>query len=167
MLLVKIRNISFRAKMTALFAIVCMFSVSVSGMIYYRFAEKEIEHNFTQNAESLTEQMKNTLDTRLGVIRRTVFSALTNRAFTQPLGEYLNDPTIERQVALSGVSANWLKNIGQAEPLIHSVILCTEKGYFDDYTRVRNWDFQFDTSSFGQYLYQAFYGAGCASGYGR
>ncbi len=154
MLLVKIRNISFRAKMTALFAIVCMFSVSVSGMIYYRFAEKEIEHNFTQNAESLTEQMKNTLDTRLGVIRRTVFSALTNRAFTQPLGEYLNDPTIERQVALSGVSANWLKNIGQAEPLIHSVILCTEKGYFDDYTRVRNWDFQFDTSSFGQYFKQ-------------
>ena len=90
MLLVKIRNISFRAKMTALFAIVCMFSVSVSGMIYYRFAEKEIEHNFTQNAESLTEQMKNTLDTRLGVIRRTVFSALTNRAFTQPLGEYFD-----------------------------------------------------------------------------
>ena len=134
--------------MTVLFAVVCIFSASVSGMVYYRFAEKEIVSNFTQNAQGLTEQMKNTLDTRLGAVSRRVFSALTNRSFIQPLGEYLSSPTLERQVAVSSEASNWLKDIGQAEPLVHSVMLCTDKGYFDDYTRVRKWDFDFSSSSF-------------------
>lgn len=134
--------------MAVLFAVVCIFSASVSGMVYYRFAEKEIVSNFTQNAQGLTEQMKNTLDTRLGAVSRRVFSALTNRSFIQPLGEYLSSPTLERQVAVSSEASNWLKDIGQAEPLVHSVMLCTDKGYFDDYTRVRKRDFDFSSSSF-------------------
>ena len=138
--------------MTLLFAVVCIFSASVSGMVYYRFAEKEIVSNFTQNAQGLTEQMKNTMDTRLGAVSRRVFSALTNRSFIQPLGEYLSSPTLERQVVLSSEAANWLKDIGQAEPLVHSVMLCTDKGYFDDYTRVRKWDFDFSGSSFAPYF---------------
>lgn len=121
-------------------------------MVYYRFAEKEIVSNFTQNAQGLTEQMKNTMDTRLGAVSRRVFSALTNRSFIQPLGEYLSSPTLERQVVLSSEAANWLKDIGQAEPLVHSVMLCTDKGYFDDYTRVRKWDFDFSGSSFAPYF---------------
>lgn len=151
-MLLKIRNTSFRMKMTLLFAVVCIFSASVSGMVYYRFAEKEIVSNFTQNAQGLTEQMKNTMDTRLGAVSRRVFSALTNRSFIQPLGEYLSSPTLERQVVLSSEAANWLKDIGQAEPLVHSVMLCTDKGYFDDYTRVRKWDFDFSGSSFAPYF---------------
>lgn len=148
----KIRNISFRRKMTLLFAIVTTISVSGSGIAYYGFTQREIVDRFTENAESMVTQMENILNIRLETVDRKAFSALTNSSFIQPLNEYLNEPNLEREAAISSDAANWLKEIGQAEPLIHSVFLCTDQGYFDDYTKVRNWDFDFENSKIGQYF---------------
>ena len=56
MLFRRIRNISFRKKMTLIFAVVCTFATCIVGILYYKFAENEIVKNFTANAESLVSQ---------------------------------------------------------------------------------------------------------------
>lgn len=148
MLLKRIRNISFRRKMTLIFTIVCTFSLCVAGILYYQFAEKEIVDNFRANAESLVGQLENTLDARLEAVNRRAFAALTNDSFTRPLTNYVNAPDMEKEVALSGAAMSWLKDISLAEPLVHSTLLYTDKGSWDDYTRVRNWEFDFKESTF-------------------
>ena len=79
MLFRRIRNISFRKKMTLIFAVVCTFATCIVGILYYKFAENEIVKNFTANAESLVSQLGNTLDTRLEAVNRRAFAALTNQ----------------------------------------------------------------------------------------
>ena len=138
MLLKRIRNISFRKKMTLIFTVVCTFSLCVAGILYYQFAEKEIVDNFRANAESLVGQLENTLDARLEAVNRRAFAALTNDSFTRPLTDYVNSPDMEKEVALSGAAKSWLKDISLAEPLVHSTLLYTDKGSWDDYTRARN-----------------------------
>lgn len=148
MLLKKIRNISFRKKITLIFTIVCTFSLCIAGLLYYQFAEEEIVDNFKANAESLVSQLENILDARLEAVNRRAFATLTNSSFTQPLGDYVNAPSTKKEVALSGEVAHWLKDISLAEPLIHSTFIYTDKGSWDDYTRARNWEFDFKNSSF-------------------
>lgn len=150
MLLKRIRNISFRRKMTLIFTIVCTFSLCFAGILYYQFAEKEIVDNFRANAESLVGQLENTLDARLEAVNRRAFAALTNDSFTRPLTNYVNAPDMEKEVALSGAAMSWLKDISLAEPLVHSTLLYTDKRSWDDYTRVRNWEFEFKESTFGE-----------------
>lgn len=147
-----LRNISFRRKMTLIFTIVCAFSTGIAGILYYGYAEREIINNFTANASSLVNQMENILDARLEAVDRRAFAALTNSSFTQPLGDYLSRPDTKKEVALRGEAANWLKDIRQAEPFVHSAFLWTDKGLFDDYTMARNWDFRFEDSPFCGYF---------------
>lgn len=152
MLIKGIRNISFRKKMTMIFAIVCAFSTCISGILYYKFAEKEIVENYTANAESLVNQWENTLDTRLEAVDRRAFAALTNQSFILPLGEYLNAPDIRKEVEISGKAAYWLRDISLAEPLVNSALIYTDRGCFDDYTKVRDWTFDFSKSEFQEYF---------------
>lgn len=148
MLMRKIRNISFRKRMTLMFAVVCTGLLCITGILYFQFAEEEIVDNFRANAESLVGQLENTLDTRLEAVNRRAFAALTNSSFMQPLSDYVKAPTTRKEAALSGEAASWMKDISLAEPLVHSTFLYTNKGSWDDYTRVRNWDFDFEESAF-------------------
>lgn len=150
MLLKKIRNISFRRKMTLIFAVVCIFSLYITGIVCYIFAEEELVDNYTANAESLVSQLENTLETRLETVDRKAFAALTNNSFIGPLNDYVNAPAKKKEMELSSNAAYWLKDIRQAEPLVHSIMLCTENGNWDDYTMVRNWEFSFKESTFGE-----------------
>mgnify|MGYP001851967315 CR=1 FL=1 len=147
-----IRNISFRKKITLIFAVVCTFSTCIAGILYYRYAQKEIEDIFRENAESLADQLENTLDSRLEAVNRRAFAALTNSSFIQPLNDYLDSPSLAKEIALSSEAANWLKDISLAEPLVNSTLLYTEQGSWDDYTKSRNWEFDFENSKFAQYL---------------
>lgn len=153
MLFRRIRNISFRKKMTLIFAIVCTFATCIGGIFYYKFAENEIVKNFTANAKSLVSQLGNTLDTRLEAVNRRAFSALTNQAFIQPLNEYMHDPDLEKEVILASEVAYYLKDISRAEPFVNSTMIYTSAGIWDDYTKIRKWDFDFEQSVFGK-VYQ-------------
>lgn len=155
MLLKRIRNISFRNKVTLIFTVVCTFTTCIAGILYYNFAENEIVDNFTANAESLVSQLGNTLDTRLEAVNRRAFAALTNQSFIRPLSEYIAEPDMKKEVALSSETANWLKDISRAEPLVSSTLLYTDSGAWDDYTKARKWDFKFEESSFWEVYSQA------------
>lgn len=150
MLLKKICNISFRKKLTLIFIILCILTTCIGGILYYSFAEREIVDNFTKNAESLANQLGNTLDARLEVVNRKAFAALTNDSFIPMLTDYLEKPDLKKEVKLEGEAARWLKDIRMTEPLIHSVFLYTDKGSWDDFTEKRIWEFNFWESSFGK-----------------
>lgn len=40
-----LRDISFQKKMSLIFTVVCAFSTSVGGILYYQFAQREIVTN--------------------------------------------------------------------------------------------------------------------------
>lgn len=46
-----------------------------------------------------------------------------------------------------------LRDISLAEPLVHSTLVYTDKGIWSDFTRYRNWDFDYEKSAFGE-IYQ-------------
>lgn len=150
MLFRRIRNISFRKKMTLIFAVVCTFATCIVGILYYKFAENEIVKNFTANAESLVSQLGNTLDTRLEAVNRRAFAALTNQAFIHPLSDYMRSPDLEKEVVLASEAAYYLKDISRAEPFVNSTMIYTSMGAWDDYTKIRKWDFDFEQSVFGE-----------------
>ena len=79
-----LRDISFQKKMSLIFTVVCAFSTSVGGILYYQFAQREIVTNYKANAESLAVQLCYTLDARLQAVNRRAFAALTATSFISP-----------------------------------------------------------------------------------
>lgn len=148
-----LRDISFQKKMSLIFTVVCAFSTSVGGILYYQFAQREIVTNYKANAESLAVQLCYTLDARLQAVNRRAFAALTDTSFIQPLNDYMSAPDPKKEVILSGEAMYCLRDISLAEPLVHSTLVYTDKGIWSDFTCYRNWDFDFEKSAFGE-IYQ-------------
>ena len=148
-----LRDISFQKKISLIFTVVCAFSTSVGGILYYQFAQREIVTNYKANAESLAVQLCYTLDARLQAVNRRAFAALTDTSFIQPLNDYMSAPDPKKEVILSGEAMYCLRDISLAEPLVHSTLVYTDKGIWSDFTRYRNWDFDFEKSAFGE-IYQ-------------
>ena len=148
-----LRDISFQKKMSLIFTVVCAFSTSVGGILYYQFAQREIVTNYKANAESLAVQLCYTLDARLQAVNRRAFAALTDTSFIQPLNDYMSAPDLKKEVILSGEAMYCLRDISLAEPLVYSTLVYTDKGIWSDFTRYRNWDFDFEKSAFGE-IYQ-------------
>lgn len=148
-----LRDISFQKKMSLIFTVVCAFSTSVGGILYYQFAQREIVTNYKANAESLAVQLCYTLDARLQAVNRRAFAALTDTSFIQPLNDYMSAPDPKKEVILSGEAMYCLRDISLAEPLVHSTLVYTDKGIWSDFTRYRNWDFDYEKSAFGE-IYQ-------------
>lgn len=148
-----LRDISFQKKMSLIFTVVCAFSTSVGGILYYQFAQREIVTNYKANAESLAVQLCYTLDARLQAVNRRAFAALTDTSFIQPLNDYMSAPDLKKEVILSGEAMYCLRDISLAEPLVHSTLVYTDKGIWSDFTCYRNWDFDFEKSAFGE-IYQ-------------
>ena len=93
-----LRDISFQKKMSLIFTVVCAFSTSVGGILYYQFAQREIVTNYKANAESLAVQLCYTLDARLQAVNRRAFAALTDTSFIQPLNDYMSAPDPKKEV---------------------------------------------------------------------
>lgn len=141
-------NLPFRSKIIWIFGIMFFFSMVISGMFYYRYTAHDIEENFTDSAEDILLQLADTLDLRLGGIRQRMQGMLTNNTFVTGLSNFLNNPNEVNLVNAMGFSSAYLKDLASGESLIHSTYIYTDKREFDDFVRMRNWQFDFKESEY-------------------
>lgn len=141
-------NLQFRSKIIWIFGIMFFFSMMVSGISYYQYAAGDIEKNFRIGAEDVLGQVVDTLEMRLGVIRQRSQAMLTNYSFAVGMSGYLNNPSDSKKVKMMGEVSSFLKDFETGEGLIHSTYIYTDKWEFDNFVRLRNWEFSFEESQF-------------------
>lgn len=141
-------NLRFRSKIIWIFGLTFFFSMAISGISYYQYTSHDIEENFTVGAEDVLMQLADSLDLRLGVIRQRAHGMLTNYTFTVVLSNYLNNPSGDNLVKALGTVASYLVDLETGESLIHSTYIYTNEGEFDNFVRMRNWDFRFKESDY-------------------
>lgn len=141
-------NLRFRSKIIWIFTIMFFFSMTISGILYYSYTSHDIEENFRVGAEDVLAQVVDTLELRLGVIRQRAQGMLTNYTFVVGLSDFLNNPDDVNLVKAMGTVSAFLKDLETGESLIHSTYIYTDKGEFDNFVRMRNWEFRFKESEF-------------------
>ncbi|MDR2025223.1 MAG: sensor histidine kinase [Hungatella sp.] len=143
-----INNLRFRSKIIWLFGIMFFFTTAISGLSYYRYASNDIEENFKVGAEDVLAQIVDTLSLRLGVINLRAKGMLANYTFMVTLSDYLNNPNDINLVKALGTIPDFMRDFETGEGLIHSTYIYTDKGSFDNFVRMRNWEFDFKESAF-------------------
>lgn len=143
-----INNLRFRSKIIWLFGIMFFFTTAISGLSYYRYASNDIEENFKVGAEDVLAQIVDTLSLRLGVINQRAKGMLANYTFMVTLSDYLNNPNDINLVKALGTIPDFMRDFETGEGLIHSTYIYTDKGSFDNFVRMRNWEFDFKESAF-------------------
>ena len=141
-------NLRFRSKIIWLFGVMFFFTTVISGLSYYRYTSNDIEENFQVGAEDVLVQIADTLGMRLGVINQRAKGMLANYTFMVTLSDYLNNPNDINLVKALGTVPDFMKDFETGESLIHSTFIYTDKGSFDNFVRMRNWDFDFQESVF-------------------
>lgn len=145
-----IHNIKFRNKIILIFVFMFFCSTGLGSLAYYRYMSKDIVNNFQESAEDVMTQLGDTLSTRIKAVNTRVNGLLTNYTFTMTLSSYLNKPSDENLSNTLGVVADSLKNLESGEPLIGSSFIYTEKGEFENFVKMRRWNFSFWDSLFGE-----------------
>lgn len=145
-----INNLRFRSKIMWLFGIMFFCSAAISGLFYYKYTSRDIEKSFTVGAEDVLAQLVDTINMRLWVIRQRAEGMLTNNTFVVELSDYLNNPNDINRVRVMGMLSTFLKDLETGESLIHSTYIYTDAGEFDNFVKMRNWEFQFEKSEFCQ-----------------
>ena len=141
-------NLRFRSKIIWIFGVTFLLSTVVSGIFYYRYTSHDIEENFKVSAEDVLLQLVDTLDLRFGVIRQRGQGLLTNHTFVVGLSDCLINPSDVNQVKTMGMVSDFLKDLETGENLIHSTYIYTDKGEYDNFVRMRNWEFDFKESEY-------------------
>lgn len=141
-------NLSFRSKIMWIIGLMLFVSMTVGGLFYYNYTARDVEHNFMVGAEDVLEQAIDTLDLRLGAVKQSVQGMLSSHGFTGDLVNYLNAPNDGNMVKAMGTIAYFLKDLELGERLIHSSYIHTEKGEFENFIRMRNWEFRFEESEY-------------------
>ncbi|MTK08478.1 MAG: sensor histidine kinase [Hungatella sp.] len=141
-------NLRFRSKIILIFGIMFFLTTAISGFSYYRYTSHDIEENFRVSAESVLTQIVDTLDMRLGVIRQRAQGMLTNYTFVVSFSDYLNNPNDLNLIKTMGTVSSFLKDLETGENLLHSSYIYTDKREFDNFVRMRNWQFQFKESEY-------------------
>lgn len=143
-----INNLKFRSKMIWIFGIMFFFSTAISGISYYQYTSHDIEENFRVGAEDVLAQVADTLDLRLGVIGQRAKGMLTNYSFVVTLSDYLNNPKGANITKTMGTVSDFLRDLETGESLIYATYVYTDKGEFDNFVRMRDWQFHFSESEY-------------------
>ena len=141
-----IHNISFRKKIILIFTVTFLFSIGSASLMYYRYMSQDIIKNFQMNSEDVIMQITDTFAIRHKAIANRVRGMLTNHTFVIAMGDYLSNPSNANTTKALGVASDFLRDLESGEPLISSSYIYTNRGEFDDFIRMRNWEFSFKDS---------------------
>ncbi|MDO4324885.1 MAG: hypothetical protein Q4E24_02425 [bacterium] len=145
-----IHDLKFRNKIVLIFVLMFLCSTGVGSLAYYRYMSTDIVDNFQESSEDVMMQLADTLSTRIKAVNTRVNGMLTNYTFTTTLSGYLNKPSDSNVANTLGIVADSLKNLESGEPLIGSSFIYTDKGEFENFVKLRRWDFSFQDSLFGE-----------------
>lgn len=141
-------NLKIRNKIIWLFGIIFFFTTVTSGAAYYKYTSNDIEENFKVGAEDVLTQVADTLGMRFGVITQRANGMMTNYTFVTTMADYLNNPNDANVAKTLGTVSDFLRDFETGESLIHSTCIYTDKREFDNFVRMRNWQFDFKESDY-------------------
>lgn len=73
---------------------------------------------------------------------------LTNYTFVVTMSDYLNNPNDVNLVKALGTIPDFMRDFETGEGLVHSTYIHTDKENFDNFVRMRDWQFDFKESEF-------------------
>ena len=122
----------------------------LGGTWYYQYMAGNLQESLKNSGEEVVWQLYDTVDSRIEAVNNRVHAMLINNSFAVTLANYLVQPDEGRVAVTMGMIADFLKNLELGEQVIHSVYIYTEEGCFDDFSLLRNWEFDFQSSVFYQ-----------------
>lgn len=143
-----LNNLKFKSKILFIVGALFFVTTMVGGMTYYYYAAQDVEKSFTEGAEDVLMQLADTIDLRLNAVETRVRGLILNTTFMRTMVNYLNKPDDKNRVKALGETASFLKDLESGEWLVHSTYIYTDKGEFENFTRMRNWNFDFTKSKF-------------------
>jgi two-component system sensor histidine kinase YesM len=141
-------NLKIRTKIILLCVSILFINSSVAGYLYYNYAFTDTLENTYSSSEDIIYQANTYLTDKLGTVIRRVYAMYSNISFTTPMSNYLNDPQSENYTEILGYVADSLTEIYQGDRYIHSIFMYTDLSSFDNFSRIRNHNFNFKESEF-------------------
>lgn len=137
--------------MVVCIGILLMNSIA-SGLIYYNYAVKDTLENYESSAKDIVVQMNYHLDREVYSVLESIYAMCNNATFTKNLGGYVNNPSTVEYPKIMGYMSDTLTEVRSGNGYIHSLYVATRFGEFENFTKVRNHEFDFE----GSYLQQPF-----------
>lgn len=145
-------NIKFRTKIILVCVVILLLNSTITGSLYYNYAFKDTLNNYYESSEDMVSQMKNYLFNETQSITKRVHAIYNNQSFYRPMANFLRSPESVNYGKMLGDVADVISELHQGDRYIQSVFFYTAYGSFDNFTRIRNYEFQFEES----YMYQYF-----------
>lgn len=145
-------NLKFRTKIILIFLAIILFNSVICGNLYYRYVFKDTLVNYYASSEDMVSQMRMQLLAETKSITQRVHGIFSNASYYTPLSQYLQKQGAADYVKLLGVIQDAILEFNQGDRYIHSVSFETEYASFDDFTRIRDYDFQFMDSEMYDYF---------------
>ena len=120
----------------------------MAGYLYYNYAFTDTLENTYSSSEDIIYQANTYLTDKLGSVIRRVYAMCSNVSFTTLMSDYLNNPGSENYTEVLGYVADSLTEIYQGDRYIHSIFMYTDLSSFDNFSRIRNHNFDFKESDF-------------------
>lgn len=150
--MVKTILMKIRTKIIVVCIGILLMNSIASGMIYYNYAVKDTLENYKSSAKDLTGQMNYHLDREIYSVLESIYAMCNNATFTKNLSGYVNNPSSVEYPKIMGYMSDALTEVRSGNKYIHSLYTYTRFGEFENFTKVRNHEFDFA----GSYLQQPF-----------
>lgn len=147
-------NLKFRTKIILVCVVILLFNSVICGGFYYNYAYKDTLKNYYSSSEDMVSQMRLQLTEEIRSITKRVHAMYNNLSFYVPMSQYLQNRNGEGYAVLLGDISDMITELHQGDRYIHSVSIETDYGSFDNFTRIRNHEFDFMTSDMQEYFVQ-------------
>ncbi|MCR5756217.1 MAG: sensor histidine kinase [Acetatifactor sp.] len=145
-------NLRFRTKIIIVSVVILLLNSVICGGLYYDYVFKDTLKNYYSSSEDMVSQMRMQLTNEMKSITNRVYAIVNNLSFYTPMSQYIQNPDSASYVKLLGETADVISEFYQGDRYVHSVSIETEYGSFDNFTRIREHDFQFMDSFMREYF---------------
>ncbi len=145
-------NLRFRTRIIIVCVLILLFNSVICGSLYYDYVFRDTLKNYYSSSEDMVSQMKLQLTNEMKSITSRVYAMVNNPSLYNPMSQYLQNPDSISYVKLMGEMSDVITEFYQGDRYVHSVSIETEYGSFDNFTRIREHDFDFMSSFMHEYF---------------
>ena len=128
-------NLRFRTRIIIVCVMILFFNSIICGSLYYSYVFRDTLNNYYSSSEDMVSQMKLQLTNEMKSITGRVYAIVNNLSFYTPMSLYLQNTEFY-----------------QGDRFVQSISIETEYGSFDNFTRIREHDFDFMDSFMHEYF---------------
>lgn len=154
-------NLRLRTKIILVSVIILLLNSIICGSLYYNYVFKDTLKNYYSSSEDMVSQIRMQLSSETQSITKRVHAIFNNMSFYVPISQYLQNQNTANYVKLLSDISDVIMEFHQGDRYIHSVSIETDFGSFDNFTRIRNHEFQFMESDMRDYFVQNPYESIC------